>query len=183
MLRAEQGRQVRRGHEDGPGLLAADGLSFADRGGMGVCLSSRCRDTGYSFGESADLLGKYGWFDGNSLGKSHPVGSLKPNDLGLFDMHGNAWEWCQDVYKPYAKGRRWKGDTRIKEDDNRYKYRTMSRVLRGGSFGNQASAVRSAYRRNNVPANRIDIVGFRPARTLPLGSFTALPLTPRRGRK
>ena len=63
---------------------------------------------GYSFGESDDLLGKYAWFDANSLGKSHPVGSLKPNDLGLFDMHGNAWEWCQDAYKAY--GQRRKGD-------------------------------------------------------------------------
>jgi formylglycine-generating enzyme required for sulfatase activity len=50
---------------------------------------------GYSFGEPAELLERYGWFDVNSLGKSHAVGTLKPNDLGLFDMHGNVWQWTQ----------------------------------------------------------------------------------------
>ena len=69
-------------------------------------------ETGYSFGEPADLLAKYGWFSKNSLGKSHPVGSLKPNDLGLFDMHGNNWEWCQDAYKAYGNGGDGKTDKR-----------------------------------------------------------------------
>ena len=55
--------------------------------------------TGYSYGEPEELLGKYAWFSENSFGKSHPVGQLKPNDLGLFDMHGNAWEWCDDVLR------------------------------------------------------------------------------------
>jgi hypothetical protein len=52
--------------------------------------------TAYSFGEPGELLGKYGWFTGNALGKSHAVGKLRPNDLGLFDMHGNLWQWCHD---------------------------------------------------------------------------------------
>ena len=58
-----------------------------------------------------------------------------------------------------------------------------SRVLRGGSFNNQASIVRSAYRSNYVPTTRIYDYGFRPARTLPLDPFTALPPTPEGGRK
>ena len=53
---------------------------------------------GYSFGEPAELLERYGWFAGNSLSKTHPCGTLKPNDLGLFDMHGNVWQWTQSVF-------------------------------------------------------------------------------------
>ena len=60
-------------------------------------------EAGYAFGESVELLGKYGWFDGNSLGTSHPVGLLKSNDLGFFDFHGNVWKWCQDAYREYPK--------------------------------------------------------------------------------
>ena len=52
--------------------------------------------TYFSVGEAGDLLPKYAWSMLNSQRYSHPVGTLRPNDLGLFDMHGNAWEWCQD---------------------------------------------------------------------------------------
>jgi serine/threonine protein kinase/formylglycine-generating enzyme required for sulfatase activity len=119
-------------------------------------------ETGYSFGESEDLLGKYGWFTTNSMAKSHPVGSLKGNDLGLFDMHGNDWEWCQDAYN----------------DDTTDVNNSTNRVLRGGSFECPASVVRSAYRSRDVPTYCSFDIGFRPARTLPLGSFTALPPAP-----
>jgi formylglycine-generating enzyme required for sulfatase activity len=114
-------------------------------------------ETEYSFGEPEDLLGKYAWYMANSLGRSHPVGWLKANDLGLFDMHGNVWEWCQDVYEGKGKG----GDGENTEDIRD----TKSRVLRGGSFGSLASNVRSAYRSFNVPTNRFFSSGFRPART------------------
>ncbi len=113
-------------------------------------------ETGYSSGEPADLLSKYAWFNANSLGKSRPVGSLKPNDLGLFDMHGNVWEWCQDAYEA-QEGGDGKGIEDIR-DANR-------RVLRGGSFDYPASYVRSALRYNDVPTNRYGGNGFRPART------------------
>src|SRR5262249_922492 len=56
-------------------------------------------DTGFSFGEVEELLPKYAWFYDNSLRRSHPVATLRPNDLGLFDMHGNTMEWCRDKYK------------------------------------------------------------------------------------
>jgi len=119
-------------------------------------------DTGFSFGESDGLLLKYAWFDANSLGKSHPVGLLKSNDLGLFDMHGNAWEWCQDVYKEYGKG-----DEKaiIDMEDNGDITDKNSRVLRGGSFGYRPSNVRSANRIDNAPATRNNLSGFRLART------------------
>jgi formylglycine-generating enzyme required for sulfatase activity len=118
--------------------------------------------TGYSFGEADDLLGKYGWYIANSPNRSQAVGMLRPNDHGLFDMHGNAWEWTQSLYKEYGKAESgMMDDKEDKTDINNHD----SRVLRGGSFGNQASSVRSASRYRFVPAVRGPDVGFRPART------------------
>ena len=122
----------------------------------------------YSMGESADLVDKYGWFNHNSLDKSHPVGSLKSNDLGLFDMHGNAWEWCQDAYKAYGKGE----DVKSSEDieiirDNEDNNNLGFRVVRGGSFAYQSRSVRCADRNRIVPPDSGGDVGLRPARTFP----------------
>jgi serine/threonine protein kinase/formylglycine-generating enzyme required for sulfatase activity len=138
-------------------------------------------ETGYSFGEWEDLIGKYAWYTGNSPNRSQPVGILRPNDLGLFDMHGNAWEWVQYVDKRYGKGEGGKATEDI--EDIRDINNKDSRVLRGGSFNTEASNVRSATRINSGPTTRFGTFGFRPARTLPLGSFTALPPTPKVGRK
>lgn len=127
---------------------------------------SACRagaTTAYSFGEPVELLGKYGWFDGNTLGKSHPVGLMKSNDLGLFDMHGNIWKWCQDAYREYPKV----ASDKVAEDNDNITDVNSSdrRVLRGGSFDVLPSSVRSANRTYYVPAWRLDYNGFRPART------------------
>jgi formylglycine-generating enzyme required for sulfatase activity len=91
---------------------------------------------------------------------------LKPNDYGLFDMLGNALEWCQDsaaYYRP-EKDEKASEDIEDKKDIKEIKDK-LSRVLRGGSFGDQASDVRSAYRNGYAPANRVVNVGVRPART------------------
>jgi formylglycine-generating enzyme required for sulfatase activity len=120
-------------------------------------------ETGYSFGEPEDLLGKYAWYYGNILIQSQPVGKLRPNDLGLFDMHGNAWEWVQDRFKAYTKTAGGKA-TKDLEDIFDINSRN-SRVLRGGAFGQIALLVRSANRDGGAPASRYISNGFRPART------------------
>src|SRR5262249_35669484 len=108
--------------------------------------TSRC------YGETAELLSHYGWYYDNSLGQTQPVGTKKPNDWGLFDMHGNIWNWCQERHKPYAAV---KQGERLDDIEDTFSITIInSRVLRGGSFSNPASMVRSSYRTLRGPADR-----------------------------
>jgi formylglycine-generating enzyme required for sulfatase activity len=120
--------------------------------------------TDFSFGQSVDVVNSYAWNAGNSLGRTHPVGTLKPNDLGLFDMYGNAWEWTQDAYKKYAPAADGKviDDVEANWDSNS----SVHRVQLGGSWGNQPADLRASFRIWNAPSHRHSTVGFRPARTL-----------------
>jgi formylglycine-generating enzyme required for sulfatase activity/tetratricopeptide (TPR) repeat protein len=118
------------------------------------------------FGETEELLGRYAWYTKNSRDKKMlPPGSLRPNDLGLFDMLGNALEWCQNgaILYPLAGGEA----TADLEDnrDIRGINTEPSRLLRGGAFAVPPWFVRSAHRNRYAPAYRVDYVGFRPART------------------
>jgi formylglycine-generating enzyme required for sulfatase activity len=126
------------------------------------------------FGETEDLMSKYAWYLQNSQENTWPVGSLKPNDLGLFDALGNVLTWCQESYKPYPQGVRPSDD---KEDDILV-VGTSSRVLRGGSFSGLPSALRSGFRNFIVPTYRYLSFGIRLARTIPLRSSTARGLAP-----
>jgi formylglycine-generating enzyme required for sulfatase activity len=87
----------------------------------------------------------------------------KPNDFGLFDVQGNCYTWCQESYKDYPKEQL--AEPSEDKEDILDTHSTRGGVLRGGSFGNQASFVRSANRSGGAPADRVNIVGFRPART------------------
>lgn len=129
------------------------------------------------YGETDELLPKYAWYNKNGQEKTWPVGSLKPNDLGLFDAQGNVWTWCQD--KGYPEGNKATDDT---EDDFLVKSTDM-RMTRGGSYDYQPSHIRSAQRNPSVVTNGFGDYGFRPARTLRLGSFPALPPTAKVDRK
>jgi serine/threonine protein kinase/formylglycine-generating enzyme required for sulfatase activity len=115
------------------------------------------------YGETTELLDKYGWYFGNARERQWPVGLLKPNDLGLFDMHGNAWVWCQDVYTPDA---RQKGQSGLADSkDIEYIYERDNRLLRGGAFAAPPVTVRCASRLRPAPVTRYITVGVRPART------------------
>jgi formylglycine-generating enzyme required for sulfatase activity len=106
---------------------------------------------------------------------------LKPNDLGLFDVQGNVYTWCQESYKVYPTGKG--AEVADDKEDTSVISPTQSRVLRGGSFIYLASFVRSASRSSGVPTFRSDDYGFRVARTLPLDGFTPLQPSPEGGRK
>jgi formylglycine-generating enzyme required for sulfatase activity len=99
-------------------------------------------------------LGKKAWYDHNSGRKTHPVGLLLPNHWGLYDMHGNVWEWCADWYGEYESVTQTDPEGRANGDD---------RVLRGGGWRNEPRTGRSANRTGIAPDGRGDSVGFRIA--------------------
>ena len=95
--------------------------------------------TAYSFGADTGQLGRFAWFKDNAGKKTHPVGQKQPNAWGLYDMHGNVSEWCNDMfdegYYPKSPSDNPKGPAEGKQY-----------VLRGGSWASSADALRSAYR-------------------------------------
>jgi len=121
--------------------------------------------TRYSFGDDPRLLNRYAWYAGNSLKTTHPVGMKKPNPLGLFDMHGNVAEWCNDVYSAdYYKT--------SPARNPRGAARGEHYVLRGGAWSSSANVCRSAYRVGEAPGAQDacfaqDAVGFRCVRRPP----------------
>ena len=119
--------------------------------------------TEYSFGEDSDKLGEYAWYNQNSGKKTHPVGQKKPNPWGLYDMHGNVWEWVQDWYdKGYYK--QFQNKTAV---DPTGPEKGTYRVFRGGGWSSFAAHLRSASRGNRPPGFAYGIVGFRLLRTIP----------------
>ncbi len=116
--------------------------------------------TAYSFGDDVSQLGEYAWYLANSENTTHPVGEKKPNAWGLYDMHGNVWEWCQDWYAPY--------DSLKVVRDPTGPTSGVYRVLRGGAFNDHPEDVRAANRLSNQPDNRYPNAGFRLAMTIPL---------------
>ncbi|WP_371516528.1 formylglycine-generating enzyme family protein [Kitasatospora sp. NBC_01300] len=91
-------------------------------------------------------LDQIAWHRGNSDERPHPVGGLRPNGFGLYDLLGNVWEWCWDVYDAEVYG--------------------GYRVLRGGGWFDEHWSCRASVRRRSHPTLRIDDVGFRLARTI-----------------
>jgi formylglycine-generating enzyme required for sulfatase activity len=109
----------------------------------------------FCFGDSDQLLEHYAWYDKNSEGKTHPVGLKRPNDWGVFDMHGNVWEWCLDNWNENYNKALNDGSAWISEDEG------APRVFRGGSWGDGARFCRSAYRYYYSPDGRWDLLGVR----------------------
>ena len=135
--------------EERPPYYKVAGTDVTVLGGLGYRLPTEaeweyaCRagsEAAYCFGSDENRLGQYAWFNQNAGSTTHPVGEKQPNAWGLYDMHGNVWEWCWD-------------------DE------PSSRVFRGGGWGSNARRCRSAFRGRGDPEDRGDYLGFRLARS------------------
>ncbi|MDB9414794.1 SUMF1/EgtB/PvdO family nonheme iron enzyme [Microcystis aeruginosa] len=107
--------------------------------------------TRFYFGDDANQLGNYAWYDGNSQYTTHPVGQKKPNAWGLYDMSGNVWEWCEDNWHDSYKN--------APSDGSAWLNNNLSHIVRGGSWGNSPRNCRSASRVHY--GNRFIDGGFR----------------------
>ena len=130
--------------------------------------------TTYFFDATPARLGDYAWFERNAGGRPHPVGEKKPNAWGLYDMCGNVWQWCHDLYQVDYY-------TQSPATDPRGPETGKTRVVRGGSWRSSADNCRAGYRYNENPGYAdvcfgYDIYGFRcvrkadaPAPAVPAG--------------
>ncbi|HKI06431.1 MAG TPA: SUMF1/EgtB/PvdO family nonheme iron enzyme [Thermoanaerobaculia bacterium] len=164
--------QYRSDHPDheGPDTLPASGVTwdeaktFCERHGGRLPTEAEWEyaaragtQTPWSFGADESKLGEFAWFRENSGSEPHPVATQKPNTWGLYDMHGNVWEWVEDRYGgPYSSGPR-----TDPQGTGAGEYRT----LRGGSFINTPWNLRSANRDWYQPSIRFRYIGFRCARS------------------
>ena len=164
----EEYRRFERGHDSGADdNLPVLGVSWFEAYAYAAWLGGRlpteaeweyaCRagtTTAYSFGDDSSELDDYAWWWRNSSGVPHPVGGKRPNPWGLYDMHGNAWEFCLDWFGGYP--------------DEAQRNPTgppvgVARVARGGSFRHDARYFRSAYRFIRLPWVASVYGGFRVA--------------------
>ena len=118
---------------------------YAARGGN--------KSRGYQYSGS-NTIGDVAWYTENSSRKTHPVKTKQPNELGIYDMSGNVYEWCQDGYGSYSSSSQ---TNPTGPSSGSY------RVLRGGSWGSRARYCRVAFRGNDAPGIRDNYLGLRLA--------------------
>jgi formylglycine-generating enzyme required for sulfatase activity len=116
-------------------------------------------ETSYSFGNNPQMLAKYAWFAGSSNGMPHEIGRLKPNSFGLYDIHGNVWEWCQDSWHDSYVGAPTEGGAWEELD-------ATWRTNRGGGWRSAADRCRSASRDGDPSVSPDWDLGLRPARSI-----------------
>ncbi|MDR0971200.1 MAG: formylglycine-generating enzyme family protein [Bacteroidales bacterium] len=109
------------------------------------------KSKGYKFSGSNNL-DDVGWYKENSGGNKHPVGRKLPNELGIYDMSGNVWQWCNDIYGEYSN---------TKQKDPTGPDLGSYRIIRGGSWGNSDAGCRNINRNYFTPSYRDASVGFR----------------------
>ncbi len=112
--------------------------------------------TTYNTGDSEAALAEAGWYSGNANGQKHPVGEKVANAWGLYDLHGNVWEWCLDWYRGDLSGTDPMGAA-----SGSYRY------YRGGSWYDGAGSAASSNRDYGIPSRRYYYLGFRLFRTIP----------------
>jgi len=126
----------------------------------------------YSFGNSAGALKDHAWYTQNSSGTTHPVGQKKPNVWGLYDMHGNVAEWCNDRYSETYYQQSPDGDPRGPAEGK-------ERALRGGAWNSSPESCRSAYRASDPSIDDTclanDAIGFRCVRNAPSANVMGSP--------
>jgi formylglycine-generating enzyme required for sulfatase activity len=125
--------------------------------------------TAYSFGRivnawSLEALSNYAWWQNSATNAAREVGLLRPNDLGTFDMLGNAHEWCLDEYKGYCEGRC--GEVREDRIDDGVIAMKSIRVLRGGWFHDPHGGCESGHRSSGRAESTATQNGLRLARTI-----------------
>jgi formylglycine-generating enzyme required for sulfatase activity len=136
-------------------LIGTDSYRLPTEAEWEYACGGSSRET-YCFGSNDCDLHHYAWFTENSEGQTHPVGQKRPNAWGLYDMHGNVWEWCEDWYGSYPGGM---------VNNPRGPSSGINRVNRGGSWSSRSCHCRSSSRNKNSPLSRYCDVGFRLVRT------------------
>jgi len=128
----------------------------------------------FTYGDNVEMLDEYAWYKDNSDQSTHPAGRKKANAWGVYDMHGNVHEWCEDNYSRNYKGAPvdgspWHSDPNFigtESDTVRVQLQKNSRIFRGGSWDNEMEYCRSASRLQHMPVLKHNHLGFRVVREL-----------------